>query len=144
VTKKVDDEDLFDEEAIIDEIIGQRTSGRTFANLLRHSKFIELGDFAGRNVIGTIVDVVADDLYIDFGGKFNTVCKRPSHGAERFIMGNQVVIRLWDWELSERFLGSKCDLTLLEADATLVRWHMTAADRQQQVYAERDDSRSDY
>ncbi len=59
-------------------------------------------------------------------------------------MGNQVVIRLWDWELSERFLGSKCDLTLLEADATLVRWHMTAADRQkQQMYDKKDDS-NDY
>lgn len=44
-------------------------------------------------------------------------------------MGNYVVIRLWDWELSERFLGSKCDLTLLEADATLVRFYATGIDR---------------
>lgn len=53
-----------------------------FADLFRHSKLVQLGDFEGRIVIGEIVRRVADDLYIDFGLKFQAVCKVPPVGGE--------------------------------------------------------------
>uniref|UniRef100_A0A914S4U2 Uncharacterized protein n=1 Tax=Parascaris equorum TaxID=6256 RepID=A0A914S4U2_PAREQ len=54
----------------------------SFAHLLRHSKFMQLGDFDGRIVSGKIVHRVCDDLYIDIGLKFNAVCKAPSVNSE--------------------------------------------------------------
>ncbi|VDO46300.1 unnamed protein product [Haemonchus placei] len=89
--------------------------------MLRQSKFVQLGDFNGRLVTGKIVHRVQDDLYIDFGLKFNAVCKAPPVNSEAYREGALVLLRLHDPELSEQFLGSIHDLTLLEADATLVR-----------------------
>lgn len=37
-----------------------------------------MGDPQGKIVEGKIIHVVNDDLYIDFGSKFNCVCPRPS------------------------------------------------------------------
>ena len=54
----------------------------SFTGLLRRSKLMHLGDPEGRVVIGTIVESLDDDLYIDFGGKFDCVCKKPRSGAE--------------------------------------------------------------
>ncbi|ETN75279.1 hypothetical protein NECAME_00690 [Necator americanus] len=81
----------------------------------------KLGDFNGRLVTGRIVHRVQDDLYIDFGLKFNAVCKAPAVNSETYREGATVLLRLHDPELSERFLGSEHDMTLLEADATLIR-----------------------
>lgn len=53
----------------------------TFEILLRNSPFMWLGDFEGRVVVGTIVNVFERDLYIDYGGKFNAVCNIPREGA---------------------------------------------------------------
>ena len=39
-----------------------------------------------------------------------------------------MIIRLHDFELSERFLGAKRDITLLEADATLIRLYQRRED----------------
>ena len=50
---------------------------RSFAAMLRHSKMMHIGDPDGRLVVGDIVEVIEDDLYIDFGGKFHCVCPRP-------------------------------------------------------------------
>ncbi|CAJ0568594.1 unnamed protein product, partial [Mesorhabditis spiculigera] len=97
------------------------TKHQTFAEMFRHSKFAQLGDFDGRMVTGKIVHRVADDLYIDVGLKFNAVCKAPAQDGDDYTVGSRVLLRLHAYELSERFLGSKKDLTLLEADATLVR-----------------------
>ncbi|XP_018009643.1 28S ribosomal protein S28, mitochondrial-like [Hyalella azteca] len=93
---------------------------KTFLSLLRNSKFIELGDPRGKLVEGRVMQVVGDDLYIDWGGKFLAVCQRPIKNQEKFIRGAVVRIRLLDAELSSRFLGSTIDLTLLEADAKLL------------------------
>ncbi|WKY14653.1 hypothetical protein Q1695_000298 [Nippostrongylus brasiliensis] len=95
--------------------------GLTFSRMLRQSKFVDLGDFNGRLVTGRIVLRVQDDLYIDVGLKFNAVCKVPAVNSEEYREGAVVLLRLHDPELSERFLGSDRDLTLLEADATLMR-----------------------
>uniref|UniRef100_A0AC35EWU8 Mitochondrial ribosomal protein S28 n=1 Tax=Panagrolaimus sp. PS1159 TaxID=55785 RepID=A0AC35EWU8_9BILA len=93
----------------------------SFAKLLRQSKFVQLGDFNGRVVVGNIVHRVGDDVYIDFGMKFNAVCKAPTTDGHKYTIGSKVLIRLFNPELSERFLGSKHDLTLLEADASLIK-----------------------
>ncbi|UMM38615.1 hypothetical protein L5515_009956 [Caenorhabditis briggsae] len=82
---------------------------------------MQLGDFNGRLMVGKIVNRIQEDVYIDFGLKFNAVCKVPAVNSEPYRSGARVLIRLLDPELSERFLGSKTDLTLLEADAVLVR-----------------------
>ncbi|XP_046674773.1 28S ribosomal protein S28, mitochondrial-like, partial [Homalodisca vitripennis] len=92
----------------------------SFLNLLKNSKFVDLGDPEGKIVTGTIFNVVDDDLYVDFGWKFHCVVTRPSKNGHEYVRGARVRLSLRDLELSSRFLGSEKDLTLLEADATLL------------------------
>ena len=54
----------------------------TFAQMFRRSKFVSLGDLRNKYLIGRIVEVVGNDLYIDYGGKFNAVCKMPEKNAK--------------------------------------------------------------
>ena len=54
---------------------------KSFAQMFKESKFVALGDLEHKYLIGKIVDIVGDDLYIDYGGKFNCVVKRPEKGA---------------------------------------------------------------
>ena len=49
----------------------------TFAKLFKESKFVAMGNLQNKIFVGRIVDVNGDDLYIDYGGKFNCVCKKP-------------------------------------------------------------------
>ncbi|XP_076179499.1 mitochondrial ribosomal protein S28 [Ptiloglossa arizonensis] len=93
----------------------------TFTSLLRHSKFMDLGDPSGQVVIGEIVLVVNNDLYIDFGWKFHCVCPIPKQNSSNYIRGSKVMLRIKSLELSTRFLGATTDLTLLEADCILLR-----------------------
>ena len=58
------------------------TQHSTFDAMIRHSKFVELGDISDKIVLGKVFEVVDDDLYIDFGGKFYCVCPRPRLNAE--------------------------------------------------------------
>ncbi|GAV05751.1 hypothetical protein RvY_15831 [Ramazzottius varieornatus] len=92
----------------------------SFASILRKSKYIQLGNPDGKVVVGRISHIVEDDMYIDFGGKFHCVCKRPSQNEQEYYRGAFVRVRLASLELSTRFLGADRDLTLLEADAALL------------------------
>ncbi|CAH1794264.1 unnamed protein product [Owenia fusiformis] len=92
----------------------------SFATMLRHSKLMQLGNPESRMLIGTIINLIDDDLYIDFGGKFPCVCKVPAVRSNEYTLGRKVRLKLLDLELSSKFLGATKDVTLLEADAVLI------------------------
>ncbi|ESO86058.1 hypothetical protein LOTGIDRAFT_68398, partial [Lottia gigantea] len=96
----------------------------SFSTLLRNSKLMQIGSYKSRVVSGTIINIVEDDMYIDFGGKFHCVCKKPAVEDTRkgnsYILGNKVKVRINDLEMTSKFLGADRHVTILEADATLI------------------------
>uniref|UniRef100_A0A914D7V0 Phosphoglycerate kinase n=1 Tax=Acrobeloides nanus TaxID=290746 RepID=A0A914D7V0_9BILA len=79
---------------------------------------MQLADFKGRLVLGEIYHRHADDLYIDIGLKFPMICKIPDR--KKYVIGATVLIKLFNPELSEPFLGAKKEITILEADGQLL------------------------
>uniref|UniRef100_A0A914CZB6 Uncharacterized protein n=1 Tax=Acrobeloides nanus TaxID=290746 RepID=A0A914CZB6_9BILA len=81
---------------------------------------MQLADFNGRLVLGEIYHRHADDLYIDLGLKFPMICKTPELHREKYVIGATVLIKLFNPELSEPFLGAKKEITILETDGHLL------------------------
>ncbi|TRY63061.1 hypothetical protein TCAL_10898 [Tigriopus californicus] len=92
----------------------------TFASLLRNCPFTQMGNPVGKVVVGKVYHVVNDDLYIDFGGKFPCVCRRPSGKRSLFTRGTEVKVMIKSLELSQQFLGFDKEMTLCEADCVFL------------------------
>ena len=55
---------------------------KSFEELLESSQLMKIRRPQGRTVIGKITNVCNDDLYVDFGGKFYVVVKKPAMNPE--------------------------------------------------------------
>ena len=95
-------------------------ANKSFATLLRQSAFIAQGDFRNANVIGKVFHLTDDDLYVDVGLKFHAVVKKPQENRKLYVRGSTVRLRLIDYEITDRFIGTDKPTSLLEADAVLL------------------------
>lgn len=93
---------------------------KSFATLLRNSTFITQGDFRRATVSGKVFHVTNEDLYVDVGLKFHSVVKKPREDSRLYVRGATVQLKLLDYEITDRFIGSEKMTSLLEADAILL------------------------
>lgn len=92
----------------------------SFAKLLRQTKFITQGDFRNAVVIGRVFHVTDEDLYVDVGMKFHAVVRKPRQDDRLYVRNSLVKLRLIDYEITDRFIGTDADTSLLETDAVLL------------------------
>ena len=92
----------------------------TFQKLLDESLLTKFGRPDNKCLVGKITDICNDDLYIDFGGKFDAVLKKPEEKSNFYKKGALVRILLRKFEMTGEFLGDPRHITLCEADALLV------------------------
>ncbi|XP_066935508.1 small ribosomal subunit protein bS1m-like [Clytia hemisphaerica] len=100
--------------------VSEHSQSKTFQELLDESPIMKFGRPDNKCLVGKITDVCNDDLYIDFGGKFEAVLKRPEEKANFYRKGSLVRILLRKFEMTGAFLGDPRHITLCEADALLV------------------------
>lgn len=101
---------------------GARSGGETFKQLLASSRLLTScgPSVLGQRVMGKIIAIVDDNLYIDFGGKFHGVVPRPPVKREEYGIGALVEVIVNDLEISDQFLGAPRHESMLEADIQLV------------------------
>ncbi|KAI3386583.1 hypothetical protein SNEBB_002490 [Seison nebaliae] len=93
----------------------------SFPSLLRKSQFVELGELKDKVLIGKIVEVKNEDVYVDYGGKFLAICKKKKDVDSHLYKRNvSVIIKLLEWEMADSFLGAAKHISLLESDAYLI------------------------
>eukprot|EP00794_Sanderia_malayensis_P012265 gene12264-13530_t len=95
-------------------------NGETFEEMLESSPLMKIRRPQGLAVNGKITNICNDDLYVDFGGKFEVVVKRPSIRADEYKIGSKVRVMLRKFEMTGHFLGQNKHITLLEADGSLL------------------------
>ncbi len=95
----------------------------TFASLMRNCRWTAMGDPKGKVVLGRVYHIVNDDMYVDIGHKFPVIVQRPRRRRATFQRGSKVRILLNSLELSKKFLGYDREMTLCEADGTLLGLH---------------------
>ncbi|XP_013414713.1 28S ribosomal protein S28, mitochondrial-like [Lingula anatina] len=94
----------------------------TFYSLLRRSKWMQLGDPMGKEVVGTIKQIQGNDIYIDIGHKFYCICEKPRIEGSywHYRIGSKVRVRLEDLELAAKFKMGYKSVTALEASGVLM------------------------
>ena len=65
-----------------DGVFKDTSKEKSFEELLESSQLMKIRRPSGRTVIGKITNVCNDDLYVDFGGKFYVVVKKPAMNPE--------------------------------------------------------------
>ena len=108
------------EESEIDKI--NTAKELSFDELLKESPLMKFGRADQKCVVGRIVDICNDDLYVDFGGKFEAVVKKPQTTTikDEYKLGTLVRLILNKFEMTGQFLGDEQQITLNEADAILI------------------------
>lgn len=111
------------------------TAGKTFAQLLRNSKFITQGDFRQATIVGKVFHTTDDDLYVDIGMKFHAVVKKPQQNRRLYVRNSMVKLKLLNYEITDKFIGTDHVSTLLEMDAILLGLESTPIGSKQQAAA---------